>query len=251
MEDCMVCGRPLEYLERAELLRCAFCGIEARGHVKCPEGHFVCEACHGSDARAMIEKTALSTSYKDPIEIAWLMTAHPSLPMLGCEHAFIASGSLMAGLKNSWSRKITNADIREVFLRTSRQAQAGYCGLTGVCGIVPAVGACFSVFLGSRCGSDEEQRITMEAVARASHALMELTGPGCCKAYLWAALMVAIKMFEEKFGIVFPSAHPEIVCSHFERHPHGCRRERCPFYKPKKGETSSDAIVLPVTVCHT
>ncbi len=37
--------------------------------------------------------------------------------MLGCEHAFIAAGALMAALKNSpyGKGKITDADIREVF----------------------------------------------------------------------------------------------------------------------------------------
>jgi len=54
--------------------------------------------------------------------------------------------------------KITDADIREVFDRTAKQAVSGYCGLSGVCGISPAIGACFSLFLGARCGSDAEQK---------------------------------------------------------------------------------------------
>ena len=177
-ENCLVCGSALEYLHHAENLVCVYCGATEQGHVKCPDGHFMCEGCHRGDAMHMIEGAVLTTERQDPVAIAELMMAHPNLPMLGCEHAYIAAGALMAALRNSpYGRgKITDADIREVFDRTARQAVSGYCGLTGVCGIAPAIGACFSVFLGSRCGSDTEQKITMDAVIKVSQAVAELYG---------------------------------------------------------------------------
>ncbi len=155
-EHCMACGSPLEYLQHAAMLSCTCCGASEQGHVRCPKGHYVCEACHRKDAMQMIESTAFSTKLQSPGTIAENMMHHSALPMLGCEHAFLAAGAFMAALKNSpYGRdKITNGDIREVFMRTSKQAVAGYCGLTGVCGIVPAIGACFSTFLGSRWGTD-------------------------------------------------------------------------------------------------
>src|SRR5512147_1986814 len=92
-EHCMVCSSPLEYLQHAESLTCVYCGAPGQGHVKCPEGHFVCEACHRKDAMQMIEQTAFATELKSPHEIAELMMQHGGLPMLGCEHAFIAAGA--------------------------------------------------------------------------------------------------------------------------------------------------------------
>jgi hypothetical protein len=159
----------------------------------------------------------------------------------------------MAVLKNSpyGKGKITNAEIREVLGRTARQAVGGYCGLTGVCGVAPAVGACFSVFLGSRCGSDMEQKITMDAVIRVSQVIAELTGPSCCKAYVRAALSEAVAIFAERFGIVLPVAKTAIVCKDSNRHPHGCREQQCPYYRKTTGDIFAESIHLPVTSCRS
>src|SRR5574337_810859 len=213
-EHCMVCGSALEYLRHAESLVCAYCGVSEPGHVKCPEGHFVCEACHRKDAMRMIEGVTFTTGLQDPLEIAELMMGHPNLPMLGCEHAFIAAGALMAALRNSpyGTGKITNEVIREVFDRAAKQAVSGYCGLTGVCGIAPALGACFSIFLGASCGSDREQKLTMEGVVRVSRAIADLTGPSCCKAYVRAALRASVEAFAERFGIVLPVSSSPVIC---------------------------------------
>jgi hypothetical protein len=252
-ENCIVCGSALEYLHHAENLLCAYCGATEQGHVKCPEGHFTCEACHRREAMQMIEGAIFATELHDPLATAELMMGHPGLPMLGCEHAFIAAGSLMSALKNSpyGKGKITDADIREVLDRTAKQAVGGYCGLTGVCGIAPAIGACFSVFLGSQCGSDTEQKIAMNAAIKVSQAIAELTGPSCCKAYVRAALSEAVTVFAERFGIVLPIATASIVCKDSSRHPHGCREQQCPYYQKPAADIFSDPIHLPLAACQS
>ena len=171
--------------------------------------------------------------------------------MLGCEHASIVAGAFMAALKNSpyGSGKITNDDIREVFERTTKQAVNGHCGLTGVCGIAPAVGACFSIFLGARCGSNSEQKITMEAVIRVSEAIADLTGPSCCKAYARAAVAEAGTVFGERFGIILPIRNGATICRHGERHPHGCREEKCPYFQKPSRDIYADSKFMPGTVC--
>jgi hypothetical protein len=246
IEHCMVCGSPLRYLHAAEDLICSSCGSRWQGHIKCPNGHALCDACHGREARKVIEGIALTDPSQDPAEIA-----EPSLPMLSCDHAFIAAGALLAALRNSPYGKVTEQVAREVFDRTAKQAHGGYCGLTGVCGIAPAVGAVFSVFLGARCGSDREQRIVMEAVTRVSQAITDLTGPSCCKAYVRAAIPVAASVFSEKFGMVLPVSRTSIVCEHAGRHPHGCREERCPFYRKPVEDVFTKASFVPGTVCTT
>jgi hypothetical protein len=247
-EQCMVCGSRLDYLQTAEDLVCAYCGTGKRGHVKCPKGHFVCDDCHGKEARSMIEDLALSTKASDPQEIAELMMAHPGLPMLSCDHAFIAAGALLAALRNSPYGKITDRDIREAFDRTAGQALGGYCGLTGVCGIAPAVGACFSIFLGAHCGTDREQKIVMEAVTAVSRAITDLTGPSCCKAYVRAALAVAVALFSEKFGILLPVKNAAVICNHVAKHPHGCREDKCPYFKKPSRDIFAEAKFVPGTI---
>ncbi len=231
----MVCGEKLQYLETSRSLKCLYCGKEEEGHITCPKGHYICEHCHNQDAMRMIEDVAFSTKSQNPVEIAELMLSFPGLPMLGCHHAYIAGGALMAVIKNSGTRKITNDDIKEVFKRTKRQAHGGYCGLTGVCGIAPAIGAVFAVLTGSKCGTDREQRITMEAVTRVTRAITELTGPSCCKAYVKSSLEVATESLRESLGIELPTQRVS-ACLHSEKHPHGCREMKCPYF----GSSGSD-----------
>ena len=188
----------------------------------------------------VIEDIVFTTALKDPVEISEVMMSHPGLPMLGCQHAYIAAGALLAAIKNEGSRKIRNEDIAEVFKRTERQAVGGYCGLTGVCGIAPAIGACFSMLAGSRCGKDFEQKVTMEAVTRVMQVITDLTGPSCCKAYVRESLSVAISLLKEKFGIVLPVKDLSIACSQTSKHPHGCRETKCPYFM---GETGRSAIM--------
>lgn len=225
----MVCGSSLEYLANAQELTCSYCGKVEHGHIRCPKGHYVCDACHNKDAMKVIEDIAFSTKSRDPFEIAELMMSYPGLPMLGCQHAYIAGGALMSAIKNGEPRGVTNKEIEEVFNRTRKQAHGGYCGLTGVCGIAPAIGACFAVLTGSKCGKDLEQRITMEAVTRVSRAITSLTGPSCCKAYVRTSLDVAVDYLEESLGIVLPS-DPSIACNYSAKHPHGCRETNCPYF---------------------
>ena len=253
-EHCMVCGSPLEYLDHGRELVCTYCGKTAQGHINCPEGHFICDACHAGDVMAMIEAVSFTTKAKDPFEIAELMIGHPALPMLGCEHAFIAAGAFMAAPKNTpyGAGKINDQGIRGGFARTTKQAAGGYCGLTGVCGVAPAVGACFSIFLGARCGSDTEQKITMDAVTRVSQAITDLTGPSCCKAYVRGSLDVAVNIFAERFGIALPAGKSPVICRHSGKHPHGCREEKCPYFKKEESsDVAADAIYLPITACHS
>jgi len=226
----MICGSSLEYLGQAEELTCVYCGVSETGHVKCPNGHYICDACHNKESIEAIEDIAFTTTSKDPVEIAELMMSHPGLPMLGCQHAYVAAGAFLAAIKNEGSKKITNEDIKEVFKRTERQAIGGYCGLTGVCGITPAIGAVFSILLGSKCGKDIEQRITMDAATRISEVIRDLTGPSCCKAYVRASLFVATDFLEEKFNITLSIKEREISCTYVERHPHGCRVSKCPYF---------------------
>jgi len=230
-ENCLICGESLLYAETSGQFTCTLCGNLDHGHIRCPQGHFICEACHNRDALMGIEDILFATRSKDPFEIAELAMNAPGLPMLGCQHAYIAGGSLMAALRNEGSRGVGDLQIREVLTRTLTQAHGGYCGLTGVCGIAPAVGAVFAVLTGAKCGTDEPQHITMEAVIRVSRAIAALPGPSCCKAYVRAALAAAVDYLRERLDIQLPWGE-RAVCTFPERHPHGCPGESCPSFGP-------------------
>ena len=226
----MVCGDTLEYHDKVQDVVCSYCNRGESGYITCPSGHFVCETCHNHDAMLVIEEMILSSRENDPVKIAELAMSFPGLPMLGCQHAYIAGGALMAAIKNNGSKNISNEDIKEVFSRTRQQAHGGYCGLTGVCGITPALGACVSVLTGSRCGRDDEQRLTMELTSRVSRIITDHTGPSCCKAYVRASLETAVQFLQENLGVDLCSI-PADSCQHIDKHPHGCRLEKCSYYQ--------------------
>ncbi|BCO08734.1 hypothetical protein GF1_11100 [Desulfolithobacter dissulfuricans] len=226
----MICGNTLRYLDKPVAVSCHYCGRQDQGYISCPDGHFVCERCHNRDTMEVIEEIINTTTSTDPQQIAWQAMTLPNLPMLGCQHAFIAGGALMAALVNRESMGLEKEDIREVFQRTAKQAHGGYCGLTGICGIAPAIGACAAVYNGSRCGYGEEQRATMELVSGVVRAITNLTGPSCCKAYVRAALEVAVAFFNARYGSGLPVSSGTL-CTHAALHPHGCRESRCPYFK--------------------
>lgn len=245
-EHCMVCDSTLEYLDEARELTCSYCGKMEQGHIKCPKGHYICDICHNRDTIKVIEDIAFTTKSRDPFEIAELMMSYPGLPMLGCQHAYIAGGAFMAAIKNEGSKNITDKEIKEVFRRAKKQAHGGYCGLTGVCGIAPAIGSCFAVLTGSKCDKDKEQRITMEAVTRVTRSITDLTGPSCCKAYVRTSLKTAVNYLNESLDIVLSSSR-SIACGHSAKHPHGCRKARCPYFqrnehKSKVAVTGNDIV---------
>ena len=225
----MVCSAPLRYHTKAVEGTCHYCGQKDQWYISCPKGHLICDTCHNQETMQQIEAIILQTPSTDPFAIAGQCMDLNVLPMLGCQHTYIAGGALMAALKNDGTFQLTNDDIREVFHRTQKQAHGGYCGLTGTCGIAPALGACVAILTGSKCGTDKEQRLTMELVSRVVRAITDLTGPSCCKAYVRTSLAVAVEFWEQNFSLIL-SEKDSIPCRHTEKHPHGCRQEKCPYY---------------------
>ncbi|GAB4247740.1 MAG: hypothetical protein Kow00129_08330 [Thermoleophilia bacterium] len=238
-ESCSICGESLEYLTAASELTCTVCGRQEAGHVHCPRGHYVCEQCHGAGVRTLLRRLLDRSSEVSASPIAEKLMALPELPMLGCEHALIASGAVMTALRNR-GVGVTQAHVDEALARTERQAVGAYCGLTGVCGVVPALGACYSVLTGGQCGKGPETRAAMELVSELAAVTAQEADPGCCKAYVRSALPVAEAFLQKRLGI--PSGeYPAVVCLHQDRHPHGCRGPGCAYHP----EASVSKVLAP------
>ena len=242
-EECAVCGSALEYLVEATEMTCDVCGRSEPGHVRCPAGHYLCEGCHGAsflDALGLLLAQATETS---PTTIAERLMAHPDLPMLGCEHAHIAAGALMTALRNHPGLGVTTAYVDEALQRTGRQAISAYCGLSGVCGVVPALGACYSVLVGGQCGRGPQTRAAMELVSRLAAATAAEADPGCCKACVRVCLAETQAFLHERLGIVLPPPLP-VTCLDVDRHPHGCRGPAC-AYHPESPTQEEPAMSAP------
>jgi len=250
---CLFCGSPVELLETREERPCIFCGEREMVAASCSGSHHCCDRCKTDETRSVIAVMGRTTTRKDPTAISELMMGLPQLGMLDCDHAFIAAAAFIVALKNSpYGGKITENEVSEALDRTASQIAKESCAQTGVCGIIPAIGACFSLFLGVRFGSDREQQVTMDAVTKVTQALTDLTGPVCCKAYVRASLGVATTLFAERFGIMLPVSSFAPVCRWSDKHPFGCREDTCPYYQTTSTpDIFADSIHLKPTVCHS
>jgi hypothetical protein len=226
----LICNKKLKYLEIGKEFTCIRCGKKENGYVYCAEGHYICNDCHGKSAFDIILKLSLSSKEINPLIIAEEMLELSSIPMLGCEHALIAVGAFLAAIKNHGVVTVTNEQIVDAFKRTKKQAIAAYCGLTGICGIAPAIGASFSVILGAACPKDRETAITMHVVAEVIEAIANETGPCCCKNFMRTALTLSCDLAEKYLEIKIPH-ELSISCSDSQRHPHGCRKNKCAYFK--------------------
>lgn len=206
------------------------CGQKELGYVYCPNGHYICDNCHGKSSFDAIRDLSLSAKGANPLTIAEEMIRSAPLPMLGCEHAWIAAGAFLAAIKNHGSIKITDDHIAEALNRTKKQAIGAYCGLTGVCGVAVAMGAAFSVILGAACPKDKETAITMHVAARVVEAIANQAGPCCCKNFVRTALTLSCIMAKEHLGVDLDCT-VKIVCEDSHRHPHGCRETKCGYYQ--------------------
>lgn len=213
-------------------MACSVCGKEEIGNVHCIDGHYVCEDCHGKGAFEIILNLAISAKSTNPLTIAEEIMASAPLPMLGCEHAWIAAGALLAAFKNQGAIRVTDVQITEALNRTRRQAIGAYCGLTGVCGVAVAIGASFSVLLGAACPKDKETSTTMHVVSKIVEAIANQTGPCCCKNFVRTALSLSCLLTREHFKIDLP-CDVQVICQDSHRHPHGCREIKCDYYFTK------------------
>lgn len=214
-------------------MTCIYCGRSETGHVRCPHNHYICDDCHGRGLFETILNLSLSAKGTDLLAVAEEIMGTVPLPMLGCEHAWIAAGAFLAALRNGGAVTVTNEQITEALNRTRKQAIGAYCGLTGVCGIAPAIGASFSVILGAACPKDRETAITMDIVSRVVAAIAAETGPCCCKNFLRTALILSCQLANEHLQTDLPPAG-KIICTDSHRHPHGCRKNRCKYYPVSK-----------------
>lgn len=210
---------------------CVQCGNMEIANISCPNGHYVCDECHGKGLFDTVKEYVLTSKSEDPFEIAEYLMNQANIPMLGCENAWIASGALMTALRNEGTIEVTDEQIVEAMYRTKRQAIGGYCGLTGVCGIAPAMGACFSVILGGACPKDQETAATMKVVGKIVYAIADQTGPCCCKNFVRTSLSEAVLLAKEYLNVSLLTPNEPIICTHISRHPHGCRESKCSYFK--------------------
>ncbi len=230
----MVCGSKLIYQTHSLEVTCNYCGKTVSASVFCPNGHYVCDDCHGAGYYSFLERQIQAASGKNPMEIAEALLQGPFLPSLGAEHHAIVAVSLLTALKNFGQvslpsgdvRNITYADIQEG-IRRMKQLPACTCAYHGACGAGLGVGACISIILDATCAKDIERTLTMRASNAALTAIANSGGPGCCKQSVRTAVLTGVELIKELFRIKLPISYQR--CFHMQHTSHGCKGIYCQF----------------------
>lgn len=224
-ENCGVCGQPLVYGTTDVTKSCTYCDKEFTTLIYCPEGHYVCDACHSRGALDVLRDVLDSTTSTSPAEILETVMTHPSVPMHGPEHHAIVPAVIVAAVKNA-GYPVPDEAVEKAIDRGSK-VPGGWCGIYGACGASIGVGVAVSVLTGATPLTGETRALANEATALALNHMID-GGPRCCKRASRQALEAAIYFLDTKMGITLTQAD-KVKCRYIDRNRE-CIREACSYF---------------------
>lgn len=226
VNNCGVCARPLTYATESVTKTCALCGKEEKTAIYCPEGHYVCDACHSKAALEVLKQVLETTKSTDPAEILEQVMAHPSVPMHGPEHHVIVPAAIVAAVRNS-GYSVPEGAIEKVIERASK-VPGGWCGLYGDCGAAVGAGIAVSVITGATPLTGKERTLALAATSQALSGMLD-EQPRCCKKASRKAIQSTVDFLRENLGINLPQ-NGKVKCTYTLRNQQ-CARQKCPYFK--------------------
>jgi len=222
----MVCGAPLVYREEENPDKCHYCRTILPTNVACENGHFVCDACHTTDALAVIEHIGQTTRETDLIVLLEKIRQHPAISRHGPEHHVLVPAVILATYRNLGGEVTTK--MFSTALKRGKAVPGGTCGFWGVCGAAAGVGIAFSVLLKANPVKPGERRQVQSVVQAVLGELAAFEAARCCQRECWLALRKAAELSRELLPIPLRAEAP-LICrqSHDNR---DCLLTTCPLY---------------------
>ncbi len=225
VNECLVCGAPLTYLEKDELMECAVCHKKDSSKTICKNGHYVCNDCHTNGIDALIG-VCLAEDSKNPIEIVRKLMALPFCHMHGPEHHIIVGSALLTSYKNAGGEIELKKSLAEMQSR-GKKVPGGACGYWGACGAGISAGMFVSIVTDSTPLKNKEWGLSNQMTSNALGAIASLGGPRCCKRNSYTAIIQAVEFAKMHLGVDMEL--DKIKCSHSNEN-NQCIKERCPFH---------------------
>lgn len=230
IQACLLCGEPLEYLQKAEQMRCVDCGQSFFGNARCKAGHFICDNCHSRRGLEQIARVCLAAKNENPAEIAIEMMRQPFVYMHGPEHHSLIGAALLAAYENSGGKIDSREEALKEITRRAKAVPGGACGFWGACGAGVGAGIFLSVVLGATPLSKGSWGSANELTAACLSRIGQAGGPRCCKRNVFLALMEASSFISQRLGVQMQYSSPK--CSFFGGNEQ-CKKTDCPFYPGK------------------
>lgn len=224
MEECLICGTPLEYLTQDEEMECAVCHRKESSKTRCVNGHYVCNDCHtqGMDS---IFGLCLSETSADPIAIVRRMMDLPFCHMHGPEHHVMVGAALLTAYKNAGGQLDLESALREMYSR-GKAVPGGACGFWGACGAGVSAGQFLAIATASTPLAVEPWGLSNQMTARALDRIGQVGGPRCCKRDSFLAILAAVDFVREHLGVEMVRTVP--VCTYSGQN-NQCIGKRCSF----------------------
>lgn len=225
-EECLICGAPLEYLQKAELMECVLCHKTENSKTRCVKGHYVCNDCHTSGMDGIIG-LCLEEKSKNPVEIIEKLMSQPFCHMHGPEHHVMVGAALLTAYKNAGG----NIDLPEALIEMMNRGKSvpgGACGFWGACGAGISSGMFVSIISNSTPLAVEPFALSHQMTSAALGKIGEIGGPRCCKRDSFLSILTAVDFVDKHFGINMEKS--EIICEYSSKN-NQCIGKRCPFSK--------------------
>ena len=230
---CLVCGTDLVYDKSEKEQSCVYCGEVESSPIYCPNGHFVCDTCHSSDAVEFLQRLAELDTSTDPKDVADKAMSHPSFKFHGPEHHGLVPAAILIAMKNRGVTMPDGASITyEVVLEGIRRGMkipGGFCGYAGTCGACVGAGVAVALFVGSTPTRGPEKTISHKATTDALY----LSQDGlrrCCKRATYFGLTAAMDLLRKEYDVDLGES-PEHKSCKFSTKSRDCEEASCPYYK--------------------
>lgn len=229
-QGCLICEKPLIYLDKKETLKCSFCHENFESMAMCEDGHYVCDDCHGKKGIEYIIEFCENSDSKNPIEILDEIMKNPYIYMHGPEHHVMVGASLLTAYKNAGGE----IDLKESLLDMKSRGEeypGGSCGFWGCCGAAVSLGMFLSIITKSTPLSKESWGLINQGTGKALKNIGELGGPRCCKRNSFTAVKTGVEFVKENFNIYMEL--PEKVSCNFYKYNNECLTKGCPYFGSK------------------
>ena len=224
VNECLICGAPLVYLEHDEEMECAICHKKVFSKTRCVNGHYVCNECHMAGLDAILAVCMKSTE-TDPAAVIQEMMALPFCHMHGPEHHVMVGAALLTAYRNAGGEISLENALGEMMNR-GRSVPGGACGFWGACGAGISSGMFVSIISASTPLSAEPFALAHQMTSKSLGKIGEIGGPRCCKRDSYLSILAAVDFTAEHFGVQMKK--PEIICTHAAKNRQ-CIGRRCPF----------------------
>lgn len=224
-EECLICGSPLEYIDKAEWMECSICHHSMKNNVRCKNGHFVCDECHTAGIDKIIG-ICMTDSSSNPIEIIEKLMSLDTCHMHGPEHHVMVGASIITAYKNAGGDVDLPWALTEM-VRRGKQIPGGACGNWGACGAGISTGIAVSIITRSTPLAKEAWGLSNLMTSNALANIARHGGPRCCKRDSYEAVLSAIDFIGDKLGVKLHQPNC-VVCSRSAMN-NQCLGSQCPF----------------------